>query len=169
MGMKTMILLSAIPGSGKSTWAKRFQAKHPNTHIISSDELRLELYGAVNNFQHEKEIWDTFVKRLNELSTQDDVFAIADATNLKNIHRAFYARSTPNFDRHILLIFQVDPELCKKQNKMRDGDRVVPDYAMERLIAEYQEPNDEVKSLYDKIIYIHEDQLYGDNPEDIDL
>ena len=40
---------------------------------------------------------------------------------------------------------------------------------MERLINEYEEPNDEVKSLFDKIIYITEKELYGPNPEDIDI
>lgn len=167
--MKTLILLSAIPGSGKSTWSKRFIAKHPNTVIVSSDELRLELFGRVNNFDHEKEIWITFVKRLNEASNIDNVYAIADATNLRNIHRAFYAESTPGFDQHVLVIFKIDPEISKKQNKMRTGDRVVPDYAMERLIKEYEEPNDEVKELYDKIIYITEKELYGPNPEDIGI
>ena len=162
-----MILLSAIPGSGKSTWAKRFSQSHKNTHIVSSDELRLELFGAVNNFDHEKDIWITFVQRLNDLSKLDDVYAIADATNLKNIHRAFYARQTPGFDRHILLIFKIDPEICRKQNKMREGARVVPDYAMDRLIAEYQEPDDEVKSLFDKIVYVTADELYGENADKI--
>lgn len=167
--MKTMILLSAIPGSGKSTWSRRFVNKHPNTVVVSSDELRLELFGAVNNFDHEKEIWITFVDRLNAASKQDDIYAIGDATNLRNIHRAFYARSTPGFDKHVLVIFKIDPEISKKQNKMRSGDRVVPDHAMERLINEYEEPNDEVKSLYDKIIYITEKELYGPNSEDIGI
>ncbi len=167
--MKTMITLSAIPGTGKSTWSKRFVAKHPNTVVVSSDELRLELFGAVNNFDHEKEIWITFTDRLNKASEIDGVYAIADATNLKNIHRAYYAKATPGFDKHILVIFKIDPEISKKQNKQRSGDRIVPDYAMERLIAEYEEPNDEVKSLYDKIVYITEKELYSPNPEDIDL
>lgn len=167
--MKTMILLSAIPGSGKSTWSRRFVDKHPNTVIVSSDELRLELFGAVNNFDHEKEIWITFVERLNKASEIDGIYAIGDATNLKNIHRAFYAKSTPGFDKHVLVIFKIDPEISKKQNKQRDPSRIVPDYAMERLINEYEEPNDEVKSLFDKIIYITEKELYGPNPEDIDI
>lgn len=164
-----MVLLSAIPGSGKSTWAKRFAETHHNTHIISSDELRLELYGSVINFDHEKEIWDTFVTRLNDLSRLDDVYAIADATNLKNMHRVFYAKSTPGFDRHVLVIFKISPDICHRQNKLREGDRVVPEHAMQRLINEYQEPDEEVKKLYDKIIYIDEAKLYSENPTDIGI
>ena len=165
--MKTMILLSAIPGSGKSTWAKAFCKSHKNAHIVSSDELRLELFGAVNNFDHEKDIWITLVQRLNALSEMDDVYAIGDATNLKNIHRAFYARQTPGFDRHILLIFKVDPEIARRQNKMREGARIVPDYAMDRLIDEYQDPDDEVRSLYDKVVIVSAEELYTKSADEI--
>ena len=55
--MRTFILLSAIPGCGKSTWAKRYASEHPNTHIVSSDEIRRTHFGAVNNFDHDKETW----------------------------------------------------------------------------------------------------------------
>ena len=43
--MKTLIVLSAMPGSGKSTWAKKYQEEHPHTLIISSDKIRYELTG----------------------------------------------------------------------------------------------------------------------------
>ena len=38
--MKTFILLAAVAGCGKSTWANNFKKDHPNTFIVSSDELR---------------------------------------------------------------------------------------------------------------------------------
>ena len=43
--MKTLIILSAMPGSGKSTWAKKYQEEHSHTLIISSDQIRFELTG----------------------------------------------------------------------------------------------------------------------------
>ncbi|NCA96445.1 MAG: hypothetical protein EOM74_05640, partial [Methanomicrobia archaeon] len=51
--MKTLILLTAVPGAGKSTWAKRYQSEHPHTYIISSDDLRMELLGGYQNFSNE--------------------------------------------------------------------------------------------------------------------
>ena len=63
--MRTFILLSAIPGCGKSTWAKRYASEHPNTHIVSSDEIRRTHFGAVNNFDHDKETWEIFLQEIH--------------------------------------------------------------------------------------------------------
>ena len=38
--MKTLILMAGVPGTGKSTWAKRYAVEHPNTFIIDTDETR---------------------------------------------------------------------------------------------------------------------------------
>lgn len=160
--MKTCIILSAIPGSGKSTWAKKFQAEHPHTHIVSSDELRLELYGSVTNFEHEKEVWATFLTRLQDFSSEDDVYGIADATCLQNQFRVFYYKNTPNYDRHILVLFDTPWNTCLKQNKMREEERVLPYAAMEKLKKEYEEPSEEVKALYDEIMVI-KDFAYNKN------
>ena len=40
--MRTLILLSAIPGSGKSTWARKYQKEHQNTYIVASDGYESE-------------------------------------------------------------------------------------------------------------------------------
>ena len=62
--MKTFILLAAVAGCGKSTWANNFKKDHPNTFIVSSDELRKELGGDYQNFDHEKEVWELFFSRI---------------------------------------------------------------------------------------------------------
>jgi predicted kinase len=96
--MRTLIVLSAIPGSGKSTWAKKYQKEHANTFIVSSDEIRLEFFGAVNDFRDERRVWDTFLERLNHYAeTMADVTVIADATNLQNKYRRMYAELTPKY------------------------------------------------------------------------
>ncbi len=154
--MKTCIVMSAIPGSGKSTWARRYKEAHKNTYIVSSDDLREELYGSAKNFDHEAELWETFLRRLNEPSTykEDDVTVIADATNLQNKYRILYNKSTPLYDRHILVMFDIPFEECLKQNKQRSIERIVPDYAMEMLKNEYEPINDEVMKIYDEIFVI---------------
>ena len=64
--MKTFMLLTAIPGSGKSTWARQYAEANPGTKIVSSDALREELGTAINDFSHEKEVWDLFMRRIHE-------------------------------------------------------------------------------------------------------
>ena len=80
--MKTLILMTAVPGAGKSTWARQYQAEHPNTFIISSDEIRKELLGHVQNFTNESLVWDTFRSRITEYAAKyEDVTVILDAVN----------------------------------------------------------------------------------------
>ena len=55
--MKTLIILSAMPGSGKSTWAKNYQSEHPHTLIISSDQIRYEITGSLTDFSKQNEEW----------------------------------------------------------------------------------------------------------------
>ena len=149
-----MILLSAIPGSGKSTWARQYQTEHPNTHIVSSDELRKVHFGAVNNFQHEQELWKLFLEGLNAYDKEEDVTVIADATNLTNAYRRYYKENTPNYDRHILVVFNIPYDICKIQNQMRTRDRVVPDKALESLYQEFEKPDDATIDLFDEVIFV---------------
>ena len=59
--MKTLIMLSAMPGSGKSTWAKAYQEAHPHTLIVSSDEIRFELTGQTQDFLSKKKYGSFFL------------------------------------------------------------------------------------------------------------
>lgn len=132
--MRTLIVLSAIPGSGKSTWARKYQKEHQNTYIVASDEIRYEFFGAVNDFRNEKLVWGTFLYRINRYAeTLNDVTVIADATNLQNKYRRMYAELTPKFEKHILVRFNVPYDICLLQNKMREKERIVPEDAMLRL------------------------------------
>lgn len=102
--MRTLIVLSAIPGSGKSTWAKKYQKEHANSFIVSSDDIRMEFFGAVNDFRDEKRVWDTFLKRINDYAdSSNEITVIADATNLQNKYRRMYAELTPHFEKHVLI------------------------------------------------------------------
>jgi len=151
-----MILLSGIPGSGKSTWAKNYIKTHPNAHIVSSDELRLELWGKVNDFRDEKTVWETFLNRINDYAkAEENTIVIADATNLQNKYRQMYHDLTPGFDYHTLVLFKIPFDKCERQNKMRSPDRIVPDYAMKKLEAEYEAPTSDIIDLYDQYIEVH--------------
>lgn len=153
--MKTFFLLSGIPGSGKSTWAKDYQAQHPHTYIVSSDEIRLALWGKVSDFRNEGVVWQKFIDDINaHLKDGGDCQVIADATNLQNKYRKMYYELTPGFDRHVLVSFKVPYEVCLKQNQMRSADRIVPEGPMKRLQSEYEEPSKEILDLYDEEIIV---------------
>lgn len=152
-----MILLSALPGSGKSTWAAKYQRANPKTKIVSSDSIREELFGKAQDFRDEGLVWKTFLERLNRYGAEDEnATVIADATNLQNKFRAMYARETPGFDRHVLVFFDMPFETCCRQNRMREEGRIVPENVMERFREEFEPISDEVRELYDEVVIVRD-------------
>lgn len=154
--MKTLIVLSSTPGSGKSTWAKRYKNTHKNTYIISSDEIRYELTGQYQDFSKQKEVWELFEKRIHEYANiSDDVTVILDALTDLNILRINYAKNSPEYDVHKLVVFHKEFEETKKYNKQRNNVLWVPDHILEELFKKFEPISDETKKYYDEIIEIN--------------
>ena len=157
LSMRTLILLSALPGSGKSTWAAKYQKANPKTKIVSSDEIRQELFGKAQDFRDEALVWKTFLERLNRYGDEDEnATVIADATNLQNVYRVMYCKQTPRFDRHVLIYLDLPFEVCCRQNRMRDEGRIVPEAVMRRFKDEFEPISDEVKELYDEVVTVRD-------------
>ncbi len=151
--MKTLILMTAVPGAGKSTWANEYQQSHPRTFIISSDEIRKELLGEVQNFSNEALVWDTFRQRIREYAEKyDDVTVILDAVNYANKGRLFYYDQSKMYDKHILVYVKKPLEVLLEQNKKRSSDRWVPDHVIVDFYQKFEEPNDAVKEKFDVLI-----------------
>lgn len=150
--MKTLIVLSAMPGSGKSTWAKKFQEEHPNTFIISSDEIRFELTGQTQDFSKQKEVWELFSLRIHECAQKhEDAIVILDALNDLNVLREKYVKDNPEFDRYELVLFPRTEEQIRFYNKQRNIESVVPDDQLEMLMNKWEEPSEEIIKLFDVI------------------
>jgi hypothetical protein len=96
--MSTFILLSAIPGAGKSTWAKLYAKEHQGVHIVSSDDVRKAVTGNQQNFSQEPLVWKTFLDTINGFAkSEPSCTVIADSTNLNNKYRLYYRDMTPDF------------------------------------------------------------------------
>lgn len=150
--MKTLIILSAMPGSGKSTWAKKYQEEHPNTFIVSSDAIRYEITGTMQDFSRQKEVWALFSSRIHEYAQkQDDVVVILDALNDLDVLRTKYVKENPEYDRYELVLFPRTREQIKFYNQQRATTSVVPDDQLEILMAKWEEPSPEVLSLFDEV------------------
>lgn len=150
--MKTLIVLSAMPGSGKSTWAKKFQEEHPNTFIVSSDEIRFELTGQTQDFSRQKEVWELFSLRIHEYAQKHkDAIVILDALNDLNVLREKYIKDNPEFDRYELVLFPRTEEQIRFYNKQRNVESVVPDDQLEMLMNKWEEPSEEIIKLFDVI------------------
>ena len=154
--MKRIICLSAIAGSGKSTYAKHYKMNHTdeNVFIVSSDEIRLELTGKYDNLEHEEEVWDLYYKRINKYRDENqDCTVIADCTNIYNKWRTQIAQ-VPGFDKRVLVILTKPLEMVLKNNRDRDPAKFVPEYAILSMYERWEMPDEETKKKYDKIIHL---------------
>ena len=153
--MKTFILLSAVAGSGKSTWAEQYRLTHKNVFIVSSDGLRKELGGAYQNFEHEAEVWKRFYSDIEKYrDAYDNVTVIADSTNILNKFRILYGKNLTGFDKKILVVIKKTKEEILRTNRLRNENKIVPDYAIENMVKIWEEPDEECLSCYDEVIRI---------------
>ena len=150
--MKTLIILSAMPGSGKSTWAKRYQEEHSHTLIVSSDQIRFEVTGQLQDFSRQKEVWELFSLRIHEYAKRyDDVTVILDALTDLNVLREKYVKENPEFDKYVLVLFPRTVEQIRYFNKQRKESSVVPDDQLELLINKWEEPSPQIIQLFDEV------------------
>ena len=154
--MKTLIMLSAVPAAGKTTWAKNYQKEHDNVYIINSDDVRLELTnGNYQDRSKQKEVWELFEKRIHEYANKsEDVTVILDALNDVNPVRYKYLSTTPEYDKKILVLFPTTLENSQKYNGERVWPNKVPDDVLVMLNKKFEEPSEEVLALVDEVITV---------------
>ena len=155
--MKTLIILSAIPASGKSTWAKEYQKNHDNVVIISSDAIRLEItHGVYGDQSHQKEVWRVFEERMHEYpKMSDNIIVILDALNDTNELRYKYLSTTPEYDKKVLVLFPASNlEKAKYFNSLRPVNARVPDDILVMLTNKFEPPSEEVLALVDELIEV---------------
>ena len=154
--MRTLIMLSAFPASGKSTWAKAFKKEHDNVVILNSDEIRMEVtHGDYQDHSHQKEVWELYEKRIHEFAKDDNVVVILDALNDTNEVRMKYLSTTPEYDKKILVLFPSSRERSEKYNGLREVEVRVPDFILEGLINKFEEPNEDVLSQINEVRYVY--------------
>ena len=149
--MKILILCTAIPASGKSTWSRLYKKEHENVFIVSSDEIRYELTGCYTDRSKQKEVWELFSKRIHEYGSEKDSTVILDALNDRNYLREKYVKENPEFDKYVLVTFPGETERAIRLNSERHDDTKVPSDVMKTLIDTFEEPTEEVKSLFDEV------------------
>ena len=154
--MKTLIMLSAVPAAGKTTWAKNYQKEHDNVYIINSDDVRLELTnGNYQDRSKQKEVWELFEKRIHEYANKaEDVTVILDALNDVNPVRYKYLSTTPEYDKKILVLFPTTLENSQKYNGERVWPNKVPADVLVMLNNKFEEPSEEVLALVDEVITV---------------
>ena len=139
-------MFCGIPGSGKSTEARRMMAafsdKDFSIGYVSRDEVRFQMISENGGyFSKEKEVFKKFVEKTNKSIKQNDI-TIIDATHISKASREkILSRIEDRSDVRLLVLYLTTPlAICKQQNDFRGGRERVPHEAIERMAEEFEEP-----------------------------
>ena len=133
-----LLMLCSIPGAGKSVCAEKYAKDHKNTIIHSSDALREELFGNVNE-QNNNEVLFTELHRRIKADLLAGKNVIYDACNIHSKNRRAFLDSIKNVDCYKEAWIIATPyEICLRNNTMRE--RKVPNPVIERMYRHWQTP-----------------------------
>ena len=137
MNRPIFTMLCGLPGSGKSTYAKKL-SQETKSIICSSDAIREELCGDENSQENNEDVFKILHKRIKEnLKIGNNV--VYDATNINSKRRRVFLSELKRIECVKKCIIVATPfEVCCEQNKLRD--RVVPDEIIKRMYSNWNTP-----------------------------
>jgi len=149
--MNRLIVLSGVPGSGKSYFAQLLKAqKKQHLYIISSDEIRKQILGDQRDLSEDVLVFKLYYSFTEAYSKDINGTVILDATHAKKEFRLDKIKPYRKLYNQIdLICFKLDKDVVLKQNKEREFP--IPEDALNRLIKEYTLPDEEEYAFYDHI------------------
>ncbi|GAA0102560.1 hypothetical protein UT300012_32750 [Paraclostridium bifermentans] len=134
--MGELYYLVGLPGSGKSTYAKELENKI-NAVRLSSDDLRVELYGNINNQDNNTELFQEMNRR-TKLALKSGRNVIYDATNINSKKRKGFLSQLPNDINKTCIYFAERKDACVARDLQRG--RSVTKEVIERMYKQLQVP-----------------------------
>jgi len=138
--LPNFLLLMGIPGSGKSTFARRMISDGAPYTIISSDDVRKQLWGDINDQSRNGEVWEVVLRQATA-ALRARVNVILDATNTNTEKRRRFMNQLPPCNRY-LKVFTISKAVARSriQADVSNGrDRAaVPDAALDKIECEMQ-------------------------------
>lgn len=132
-------IMIGLPGSGKDYFIN--SNKKENDVIVSSDELREELFGDVNDQTHNNEIFNEMFKR-TVVALRNGQNVYYNATNINRKRRINLIKEIKNAVKRTVAFYAIviatPYEKCLENNNERD--RKVPEDVIKRMLFNYQPP-----------------------------
>ena len=147
--MHKLFMMIGLPASGKSTIAEQL-AESEDAIIVSSDQIRKELLGDINDQSQNAKVFQEVEKRIKERLQVGNV--IYDATNINyKKRRAFLERLNKIEVEKIAVLVATPYEECLERNAKRE--RKVPEEVIKRMyysfyIPQYYEGFDKIHIIY---------------------
>lgn len=137
--MSNFYMMVGLPGSGKSTWARRFKGLF-NFSVLSSDEYREKYLGNVEDQSKNNYIFNLIYKDTIELLNSGKNVCF-DATNISRKDRRQILLEIDKNCKNVFkfcIVLMVDDNVVRKQNQSRE--KVVPEYVIDRMLRKFEFP-----------------------------
>lgn len=143
--MSVLYMLIGIPGSGKSTWAKKMADEH-GAYWVSRDKIRFSyLKDDDDYFAYEDQVFNEFVEEIQNAIYDKFPIVIADATHLNHKARAKVLDRLSLMGTKVCYVyFQVDLETALARNALRSGRARVPDQVIMNMLKSISLPLDTI-------------------------
>ena len=145
-----VVVMCGMPCSGKSTKAFEFAAEY-DANIHSSDAIRAELLGDINNQNNNNLVFQTLHKRIKD-DLRNGKSCIYDACNVHYKERIAFLREIKDISCKKICVMMATPyEVCIERSNNRD--RHVPEYVIKRMYNNFNIPYwyegwDDIKICY---------------------
>ena len=141
--MSKLVVLSGVPGSGKSYFSKLLRKrKEGHVYIISSDALRDLVTGNQRDLSEEDLMWKMFYDLARVYARDPKGIVVLDATNRNTQYRIETVKELkPLFNEADLVIFDIPKEVVMRQNL--DREFPVPEAVLEEYFANFELPTKE--------------------------
>lgn len=145
--MSKFIMLVGLPASGKSTLAEKL-AKQENAVILSSDKLREELLGDVNNQDKNTSVFDEMNKKTKEY-LESGVNVIYDATNINRKRRIHLINNEIKAEEKI--VYYLNSHIMTSKYRDQARERTVGDSVIDKMYKNLHIPVE--NEGWNKVIY----------------
>ena len=137
MSKPIFTMMCGLVASGKSYYATRL-TEEINATVFSSDALREEMFGDINDQDHNSEVFEELHKRIKDC-LKSGKNAIYDATNISSKKRRAFIQELSKIDCEKRCVIMATPyEQCLVNNSARD--RKVPEEVIDRMYRNWNTP-----------------------------
>jgi predicted kinase len=153
--MKNVIVGIGIPGSGKTTLLKQY-AEENGWLYVSPDDLRNELTGNTMDHSKDSQVWTEAYARVGD-AIRDGRTVVIDATFGDDRYRQEFLEIARKHGAQKIEGVYVDTSLETAKERNAARERVVPEYAIERIHQQLQKYPPKLAEGFDALYVLGED------------
>lgn len=148
--MNKLIILSGLPGTGKSHYEKNYIKEAHTT--ISSDEIRIKITGSYDIMCPDMSVvYNKMIDETNELFSKGNNTVVLDSTFLDSKRRLYFLDKIKNADYIELVMLHVSLETILMRNHKRIKSKWVPEEVIKEMATRYKRPDEIEEKRYNII------------------